>query len=75
MQIYYMDNKLYINIEDRINFSLIHQLKRKLYRILTQYGIQLVEVSILNNEHFDSSLLDDFINDYNSKFQGILIVK
>lgn len=70
-----MDNKLFITIEERINFSFIRKLQNKLYRILKQYSIQNIELNILNNEHFDSSLLDDFINDYNSKFQGIMIVK
>ena len=75
MEIYYTQNKLYINIEDRINFSLIYKLQRKLYRILDEYKIGNVVINILSNEHYDTSLIDDLVNDYKSKYNGSIIVR
>lgn len=75
MEIYYTQNKLYINIEDRINFSLIYKLQRKLYRILDEYKIANIVINILSNEHYDMSLIDDLINDYKSKYNGSIIVR
>ena len=75
MEIYYTQNKLYINIEERINFSLIYKLQRKLYRILDEYNIANVVINILSNEHYDMSLIDDLINDYKSKYSGSIIVR
>lgn len=75
MEIYYTQNKLYINIEERVNFSLIYKLQRKLYRILDEYKIANVVINILSNEHYDMSLIDDLISDYRSKYNGNIIVR
>lgn len=75
MEIFYTGKTLYINIEERINFSLINKLQKKLYSILDNYKIENITLSILNNEHYDKTLLDEFINDYNSKYNGTIIVK
>lgn len=75
MEIYYTQDKLYINIEDRINFSLIYKLQRKLYRILDEYKIGNIVINILSNDHYDVSLIDDLINDYKSKYNGCIIVR
>lgn len=75
MEIYYTQDKLYINIEDRINFSLIYKLQKKLYRILDEYKIGNIVINILSNDHYDISLIDDLINDYKSKYNGCIIVR
>jgi hypothetical protein len=75
MEMIYTNNTLYINIEDRINFTLIKNLQRKLYRIIDSYHINNIEINIMDNSHFDKTLLQDLINDYKSKYNGKLIVK
>lgn len=75
MEIIYTNNTLYINIEDRINFTLIKNLQRKMYRIIDSYHIKNIEICILNDTYYDFSLLQDLINDYKSKYSGKLIVK
>lgn len=75
MEMIYTNSTLYINIEDRINFTLIKTLQRRLYRILDSYHIKVVEISILNDTHYDKSLLNDLVNDYKAKYNGKLIVK
>lgn len=75
MEIFYTGNTLYINIEERINFSLINKLQKKLYAILNNYQIENITLSILNNEHYDKTLLDELVSDYNIKYNGTFIIK
>ncbi len=75
MEIFYTGKTLYINIEERINFSLINKLQKKLYAILNNYQIENITLSILNNEHYDKTLLDELVSDYNIKYNGTFIIK
>ena len=75
MELYYTNNTLYVNIEDRINFTLISKLQKKLYRIIDTYHINNIEINILNDSHYDKTLINDLINDYRYKYNGKLIVK
>lgn len=75
MELFYKDNTLYVNIEERINFTLISKLQKKLYRIIDTYHINNIEINILNDTHYDKTLISDLINDYRFKYSGKLIVK
>ncbi len=75
MEMIYTMNTLYINIEDRISFSLIKNLQSKLYRIIDTYHIQNIEINILNDTHYDRTLIQDLINDYQFKYDGRIVVK
>lgn len=75
MEMIYTNNTLYINIEERINFSLINRIQNKLYRIIDTYHISNIEINILNNSHYDTTLIDDLVNDYKIKYNGKIIVK
>ena len=48
MEMTYTNNILYINIEERINFSLIKKLKYRLFYLIDSYGIEEI---ILNMTH------------------------
>ena len=75
MEMIYTNNTLYVNIEERINFSLINKLRHKVYRIIDNYHIKNIEINILNNQHYDTSLITELIEDYKTKYNGNLIVK
>lgn len=75
MELYYTNDTLYVNIEDRINFTLISRLQKKLYRIIDTYHINNIEISILNDHYYDKTLISELINDYRFKYNGKLIVK
>ena len=75
MELYYTNNTLYINIDERINFTLISKLQKKLYRIIDTYHISNIEITILNDSHYDKTLIQDLINDYRYRYNGKLIVK
>lgn len=75
MEMFFSKNTLYINIEDRINFTLINKLQTKLYRIIDSYQINNIEINILNESYYDKSLITDLIQDYKIKYNGNIIVK
>ncbi len=70
----YTNNILYINIEERINFSLIKKLKYRLFYLIDSYGIEEIILNI-NDNHYDTSLITELINEYNMKYNGKLTVK
>jgi hypothetical protein len=75
MELIFSNNTLYVNIEERINFTLISKLQKKLYRIIDTYHINNIEINILNDSHYDKTLITDLINDYRCRYSGKLIVK
>ena len=75
MELIFSNNTLYVNIEERINFTLISKLQKKLYRIIDTYHINNIEINILNDSHYDKTLITDLINDYRYRYSGKLIVK
>lgn len=74
MEMTYTNNILYINIEDRINFSLIKKLKYRLFYLIDSYAIDEIILNI-HDEHYDTSLICELINEYNMKYNGKLTVK
>lgn len=75
MKMIYTNETLYVNIEERINFSMIKKLKSRLFNIIDSYSISNIELNILNNEHYDMSLITELLDEYNRKYNGKLIIK
>lgn len=75
MEMFYTNDTLYVNIDDRVDFSLIKRLRNKIYHIIDMYHISNIEIKILNDNHFDLTLIDDLINDYKVRYNGKIIVK
>ena len=75
MEMFFTDNILYVNIGQRINYSFINKMQRKIYRILDDYAIKDVVLNILSDDYYDANLIDEFICDYKSRYTGKLIVK
>ena len=75
MEMFYTNDTLYVNIDDRVDFTLIKRLRNKIYRIIDTYHISNIEIKILNDSHYDFTLIDDLINDYRTKYNGRIVVK
>ena len=75
MEMVYINDTLYVNIDDRVDFTLIKRLRNKIYRIIDTYHISNIEIKILNDSHYDFTLIDDLINDYGTKYNGRIVVK
>ena len=74
MEIYYSNNELYVDINDRINIDLINRLKNKLSIIMESYGIEKVNLNI-NSIKYNYQLINGLISDLNTKYDSIFVVK
>ena len=74
MEIYYSNNELYVDINDRINIDLIKRLKNKLSIIMESYGIEKVNLNI-NSIKYNYQLINGLISDLNTKYDSIFVVK
>ena len=69
MNIFYNDNTLFVNIYEELNSYNVNRLKLRVFKIVTEYDIENVVLSI-NNSKKNSYLLKDFINEYEATFNG-----
>ena len=74
MNIFYNDNTLFVNIYEELNSYNVNRLKLRVFKIVTEYDIENVVLSI-NNCKKNSYLLQDFINEYETTFNGHIKVK
>ena len=74
MNIYYMNNTLYVNLNDYIDDIIIDKLKSRVFNILDDYDIQNIVLNIISNNK-NNYLIDEFINEYHSKYNGNILLK
>ena len=74
MNIFYSDNTLFVNIYEELNSYNVNRLKLRVFKIVREYDIENVVLSI-NNCKKNSYLLKDFINEYEVTFNSHIKVK
>ena len=69
MDIFYSDDTLCVNVYENINEDNISSLKTRVFKIAKDYDIENI---VLNTNCYRKSnyLLKEFINDYESNFNG-----
>ena len=69
MDIFYSDDTLFVNVYENINEDNISSLKTRVFKIARAYDIENI---VLNTNGYKKSnyLLKEFINDYESNFNG-----
>ncbi len=69
MDIFYSDDTLFVNVYENINKNNISSLKTRVFKIARDYDIENI---VLNTNGYRKSnyLLKEFINDYESTFNG-----
>ncbi len=69
MDIFYSDDTLFVNVYENINENNISSLKTRVFKIARDYDIENI---VLNTNGYRKSnyLLKEFINDYESNFNG-----
>lgn len=70
----YSKNTLFINIEGLVNKNNINDLKRKLYNIISEYSISDIVIDISKTNDIDKEAFYDFLDDYDIKYGGNLVV-
>ena len=73
MDIYYKNETLYVDVTNDITLDTMSVLKRRLFRILDDYGIDKIVISVLG--HADKNLLTDFKRFYYQNYRGYLLIK
>ena len=74
MNIYYTDNTLYVNLNQRIDDYNIYMLKKRVFNILDDYDIQNIVLNIVTSNK-NNILLDEFIKEYNRKYHGNIMIR
>ncbi len=74
MNIFYSDNTLFVNVYEKLNSYNVNRLKLRVFKIVREYDIENVVLSI-NNCKKNSYLLKDFINEYEVTFNSHIKVK
>jgi len=74
MNIYYTNNTLFVNLNDKVDMLNINKLKKKVFSILDDYDIENIVLNIISSNK-DNILLDEFIEEYNKKYHGNLLIK
>ncbi len=73
MELYYRNETLYVDVTKDINLETITSIERRLFRILDDYGINRVVISIRG--FYDKHLLSAFKRKYYHKYSGNLLIK
>ena len=68
----YTEQTLYVNLFDNIDNVLVGKLQNRVFKIIDDYDISNIVVNILTDSNYDISLLDKFINNYQSKYEGVV---
>ncbi len=75
MNIFYTNDTLYINIEEAIDINTIDKLKKRLFRILEDYGINQVELNVANSTIYDPTIFDNLLTESSQKYQAKIKIK
>lgn len=75
MEMIYNNDTLFINIEGIYNSKNINNLKRKMYNVINQYGINNVVIDKKKILKIDSGAFYDMLNDYDIKYGGNLKIE
>ncbi len=73
MDIYYKNETLYVDVTNDITVDTMNVLKRRLFRILDDYGIDKIVICILG--HSNKELLTHFKRLYYQNYKGYLMIK
>ena len=73
MNIYYKDNTLYVNMNEDINMESILVLRKRVFGILDDYDINNIVLNVITDKN--NILLDEFINEYQRKYNGNITLK
>lgn len=74
MNIFYNDNTLYVNLEERVDDYMMHKLRRRVFNIVDDYDIESVVLNLIANNKNDY-LVEEFIKEYQQKYGGKIQVK
>ena len=73
-EIEFSQNTLYINLEGNVNRDNLIKLKGKIYYIIDEYNVFDIVINVQNSEYVDTIAFYNFLDEYDIKYGGNLIV-
>lgn len=73
-EIEFSKNTLYVNVRGILSDRNIREMRRKLYYIVSEYGIQDIVIDIKNIVSIDRDAFYRFLDDYDIRYGGNLMV-
>ena len=74
MEIFYKQDTLFVNLDESVNKDNINNMKRKVFNIIDDYDIDNIVLNIIGNIS-DEEALDNFVKEYQMKYDGNLSIK
>lgn len=68
----YRDDTLYVNIEGTLNKKEIGHLQKKMYTVISEYGIHDIVIDLKGTSRIDQNAFYDLLDDYDAKYGGNL---
>lgn len=73
MDLYYKNETLYVDVTNDITIETISVMERRIFRIIDDYGVNSIVISILGNSN--KGLLNLFKKNYYHHYKGFLLIK
>lgn len=73
-EIEFSQNTLYVNLEGNVNRDNLIKLKGKIYYIIDEYNVFDIVINVQNSEYVDTIAFYNFLDEYDIKYGGNLIV-
>lgn len=73
-EIEFSKNTLYVNVRGILNHQNIAEMRRKLYYIINEYGIEDIVIDLKNIVSMDKDAFYRFLDDYDIHYGGNLMV-
>ncbi len=73
MDVYYKNETLFVDVANDITMDTISLLERRVFKIIDDYGIDKIVISIYGNGN--KELLNSFKKNYYHQYKGFLLIK
>lgn len=73
MEVYYKNETLFVDVTSDITIETIALMERRIFRIIEDYGVDKIIITILGNSNKD--LLTRFKKNYYHHYKGFLLIK
>ena len=73
MELYYKNETLFVDVNRDIDLDTMTILKRRVFQILDDYGIDKIIINIGGS--YDKEMINNFKKEYYHKYRGYLLIK
>ncbi len=73
-EIEFSKNTLYVNLEGNVTRDNLIKLKGKIYYVIDEYNVFDIVTNVQNSEYVDTIAFYNFLDEYDIKYGGNLIV-